>query len=146
MDQIQMLKRMYLFKDADPKDLEGLNALVERKVYVAGQLIYHEGDVADALFIIETGSVDLLPKGKAAPFGTVASGQGFGELSFFDKSTRPAGASSREQTHLLRIPYEKLSKLLDERPGFALVVYRSASAFFAKHIRGMAAGLTKRYF
>jgi CRP-like cAMP-binding protein len=146
MDQVELLKRIYIFKGAASKDLDALSAIVERKVYVAGELIYHEGDAADAFFVIETGSVDLLPKGKSTLFGTVASGQSLGELPFFDQGMRAATASPRERTDVLRIAYEKFSKLLAERPEFALIVYRNTCAFFAKHLRGMSAGLSARYF
>jgi len=83
---------------------------------MAGDLIYSEGEVADALFLIEMGTVDIVPKGKEIVFTTVGSGQSFGELAFFERGTRPASASAREPTHILQIPYERLSKVLSERP------------------------------
>lgn len=145
MDQRELLKKFYLFTDVTSNDLYVLNAIVEPKVYMAGDLVYSEGEVADALFFIEMGTVDIVPRGKEAAFATIGSEQGFGELAFFERGNRPASASVRERTHLLRIPYERLSKLLAERPGLALLVYRNACAFFAKHFRTMALDLNRRY-
>jgi CRP-like cAMP-binding protein len=145
MDQGELLKNFYLFTGVTSNDLQVLGAIVERRSCIAGDLVYSEGDVADALFFIEMGSVDIVPKRKETVFTTIGSGQGFGELSFFDRGTRPASASARERTYLLRIPYERLSKVLAERPELALLVYRNACAFFAKHFRAMALDLNRRY-
>jgi CRP/FNR family cyclic AMP-dependent transcriptional regulator len=135
----------YLFTGVTSDDLQALDAIVERKAYIAGDFIYREGDVADALFLIEMGTVDILPKGKETVFTTIGSEQGFGELSFFGRGTRSASALTRERIYLLRIPYERLSKVLSERPALALLVYRNACAFFAKHFRTLALDLNRRY-
>jgi hypothetical protein len=48
-------------------------------------------------------------------------------------------------THLLRIPFARLSQVLAEWPELAHLVYRNAWAFFAKHIRRMALDLNHQY-
>jgi CRP-like cAMP-binding protein len=145
MDQRELLKNFYLLRGVASNDLQAVDAIADRKFYIAGDLVYSEGDVADALFIIETGTVDIVPRGKEMVFATVGSDQGFGEFGFFERGIRPASAFARERTYLLRISYEGLSKLLAERPGLALLVYRNACAFFAKHFRTMALDLNRRY-
>jgi CRP-like cAMP-binding protein len=146
MDQQERFKGFYLFRGATPDDLRAVDAIAEHSVCIVGDILYREGDVADALFFIELGMVDIVASGKDTSLITVASGQGFGELSFFEHGTRPASAFVRERTDLLRIPYERLSKVLAERPELALLVYRNACAFFAKHFRTMALNLNRRYF
>jgi len=145
MDQRELVKNFYLFTGVTSNDLHALDAIVERKGYMGGDLVYSEGEVADALFLIEMGTVDIVPKGKEMVFATIGSGQGFGELAFFERGTRPASAFTRERTYLVRIPYERLSKVLAERPELALLIYRNACAFFAKHFRIMALDMNRRY-
>jgi len=145
MDQRELLKNFHLFAGVTSDDLHALGAIAERRICIAGDLVYSEGDVADALFIVEMGTVDVVPKGKEIVFATIGSGQGFGELAFFERGTRPASAFARERTYLVRIPYERLSKVLAERSDLALLVYRNACAFFAKHFRTMALDLNRRY-
>jgi len=145
MDPRELLKNFYLFNGATSNDLQVVEAIVERKSYIAGDLVYSEGEVADALFLIEMGAVDIMTKGKEMVFTTIGSGQGFGELAFFERGKRPASASARERTYLVRIPYERFSKVLAERPELALLVYRNACAFFAKHFRAIALDLNRRY-
>ena len=145
MDQQELLKNFYLFTDATFNDLRALDAIVERRVYMAGNLVYSAGEVADALFLIETGTVEIVPRDKEMVFATMGSGQGFGELAFFEHGTRPASASVREHTQLLRIPFELFSKVLTERPELALLVSRNACVFFAKHFRRLSLDLNNRY-
>lgn len=145
MDQKELLKNFYLFTGVTFNDLQALEAIVERKAYIAGDHVYSEGEAADALFLVEMGTVDIVGKGREIVFATIGSGHGFGELAFFERGARPASAFARERTHILQIPYERFSRLLSERPGLALIVYRNACAFFAKHFRAMAIDLNRRY-
>ena len=55
MDQRKLVKNFYLFTGVTPNDLRALGAIAERKAGIAGDHIYSEGDVANALFIVEMG-------------------------------------------------------------------------------------------
>ena len=145
MDPQELIKKFYLFAGAAPGDVQALAEIVERKTFIAGDLVHSEGDVADAMYLVEMGSVDIVAKGKETVFGTIGGGQAFGEISFFEPGPRPASASTRERTYLLRIPYDRLAKVLADRPELALRVYRNACMFFVKHLRIMASDLNRRY-
>ena len=73
MDQRELLKNFYLFNGVTSNDLQALEAIAERKVYIAGDHVYNEGDVADALFLIEMGAVDIVPRDKEVVFATIGS-------------------------------------------------------------------------
>ncbi len=89
MDHRELLKNFYLFTDATANDLRALEAIGEPRVCIAGDLVYNAGQVADALFLIEMGTVDIMPMGKRRssprwgvgrgsaswPFSNVARGQ-----------------------------------------------------------------------
>jgi Cyclic nucleotide-binding domain len=77
------------------------------------------------------GTVDIVVKGKQAPVATMGNGQTLGELAFFQPSKRFATATARERTQLARIPFDKLSQLLTDRPTLALLFYRNACMFLA---------------
>ena len=62
MDQKEVFKNFYLFNGLNSNDLNALEAITERRAYTAGEIIFSEGDVADALFIIEAGTVEFVPK------------------------------------------------------------------------------------
>ena len=146
MEHQELLTRVYLFRGATAEDLAALSRIGDRRVVIAGDRVYAEGDAPDALFLIVMGRVDVRPEQRDSAIVTLGSGQAFGELGFFARGRRSASAYAREPTHLLRFPFDTLSKLLDERPALALIVYRNACGYFAAHFGQMALERDRPYF
>ena len=146
MNKADLIKGTYLFRGIDAKDLAALLGITEQAVLLPGQLAYDVDQLSDAIFIIEMGTIDIVVKGKQAPVVTMGNGQTFGELAFFQPDKRFATATARERTELVRIPFDKLAGLLTDRPALALLFYRNACAFFAKHIRELGSERDRRYF
>lgn len=146
MDLRDLLKDIYLFRDATPQDLAAVAAIAERKVYMVGEYIYQSGDASDALFIIESGTIDVTLKDKEVPLATVGAGQALGELAFFERSERLASAFTREPTHVVRLPFAKLDQIFAKHPNLAMIFYRRACAFLSRQLRAVVPDLNRRYF
>jgi CRP-like cAMP-binding protein len=146
MDKTQLIENTYLFRGAASADLSALAAIAEQTALFPGQTVYDVDQQSDALFIIEVGTVDIIVKGKQTPVVTMGSGQTLGELAFFQPAPRFATATARERTELVRMPFDKLTRLLQERPALALVFYRNACTFLAKHVKELGAERDRRYF
>jgi CRP-like cAMP-binding protein len=146
MEHQELLTHVYLFRGATSEDLAALASIVERKVAIAGDRVFAEGNDPDAMFLIEMGRVDVGPEQRCTPIVTLGSGQAFGELGFFARGLRSVSAYAREPTYLLRLPFDKLAKLLDERPALALIIYRNACGYFAAHLGQMALERDRPYF
>ena len=84
-----LLKRIYLFGDATDADIAGLIQIATPRKYQQGELVFNEGDEADAMFIVEIGTVDMVPTGKELAVVTIGSGQALGEVAFFRRGKRP---------------------------------------------------------
>jgi CRP-like cAMP-binding protein len=135
-----------LFRGIAADDLSALSRITEQAVLLSGQLVYESDQVSDAIIIIEMGTIDIVVKGKQAPVATMGNGQTLGELAFFHPGKRFATATARERTQLVRIPFDKLAQLLTDRPPLALLFYRNACTFLAKHVRELALERDRRYF
>jgi CRP/FNR family cyclic AMP-dependent transcriptional regulator len=146
MDRDALLKAIYLFRDATSEDLAGLAQIAARKEYIQGDMVFNEGDEADAMFIVEMGMVDMVAKGKEQVFATFGTGQAFGEVAYFARGKRPGSARTREVSRILRLPFDRLETLLAGRPALAASFYRNACGFLAKHLRALAVELDRRYF
>lgn len=146
METSQLIENTYLFRGAAPADLSALAAIAEQKTLFPGQAVYDVEQQSDALFIVEMGTVDIVVKGKQTPVVTMGSGQTLGELAFFQPAPRFATATARERSQLTRIPFDKLTRLLQDRPALALVFYRNACTFLAKHVKELGAERDRRYF
>jgi CRP-like cAMP-binding protein len=141
-----LLKRIYLFGDATDADIASLIQIATPRKYRQGDLVFNEGDEADALFVVEMGTVDMVPSGKELAVVTIGSGQALGEVAFFRRGKRPGSARARETSTIVRIPFDRLEQLLLERPDFALGFYRNACGFLAKHLRTLITDMDRRYF
>jgi CRP-like cAMP-binding protein len=146
MSRDDIVKNTYLFRGIAADDLSALSKIIEEAVFLPGQLVYDIEQVSDAIIIIEMGTVDIIVKGKQAPVATMGSGQALGELAFFQPGKRFATATARERTEVARIPFDRLTQLLTDRPTLALLFYRNACTFLAKHVRELAVELDRRYF
>lgn len=146
MELRDTVQRVYLFRGADDADIDAVAAIAEAQKYPAGSHLFEHGHDPDAFFVVVMGTVELHVQGKDLAVVTVGSGQSFGELPFFRRHLRPASAYTRETTHVVRIPYEPLERLLAERPALAVVFYRNAAGFFAQHLHQLGAERERPYF
>jgi CRP-like cAMP-binding protein len=146
MENAELIRNTYLFRGIAADDLAALSTITEVKVLTPGQTVYDVDQASDAIFIIELGTVDIVVKGKQAPVATMGSGQTLGELAFFQPGKRFATATARERTHVARISFDKLVQLLTQRPALAVLFYRNACTFLAKHVQELAADRDRRYF
>ncbi len=146
MEAIELLKSIKLFGEAPAEDLAAVAAIAEKKIYIAGEFLCRAGDVPDAVFIIESGTIDIALKDKDVPIGSVGAGQALGHLAFFDRRARVASAMAREATHVLRLPFARLDELLAKRPALELAFCRHACGLFARQLFAVAPDLNRRYF
>jgi len=131
-----VLSRFYLFRGAPSDDLVAVEARAERRHYERAQLVFREGDEADAIYLVQIGTVEIVrAETGVAALAIVGSGGGFGEIAFFDRGRRPAAARTREPSELISIPFVALRCVLNDRAPLAAVFYRNASAAFARRCR-----------
>ncbi|MFH1812257.1 MAG: cyclic nucleotide-binding domain-containing protein [Pseudomonadota bacterium] len=97
-------------------DLAALAAITSEREVAPGEIIYHEGDAGDAMFIIVDGEVELLKGG--SPFLKFHSGETLGQVSFMDGGPRPVTARvvpGPLGVHLLVIERTAFMDLLSDR-------------------------------
>jgi len=131
-----LLSKFYLFRGAEAHDVALIARVAERHHCVAEEVVFHAGESADALYLIEIGSVEMFEtEPEFTIVDNVGTGGGFGEISFFDRGKREVSVRAAEPSHLIRIPFGDLDRVLAERPSLAVVVYRNASRALAGHLR-----------
>jgi len=94
MDQRELLKNFYLFTDVTSNDLQALEAIVERRFYMAGDLIVKKARLPMRV-PRRDGTVDIVPKEKerVSPRSERAR---IRRAWLFRTGTRPASVSARE--------------------------------------------------
>jgi CRP-like cAMP-binding protein len=101
--RIEILQKVHLFKGLRRNHLMKLLVDLVEKEYEPGELIFSEGEIGKALYIILDGSVTLTKKskGERVVLAELPSGSYFGELALIDQMPRFATASAEERTTLL---------------------------------------------
>jgi len=92
------------------------------EIVPAGKTIFVSGDVADHLFIVQTGRVDI--KRGDGILETVGPGGMFGEMAMIDGSTRSADAVAADDSKILAIDRTRFEFLITETPYFARTVLK----------------------
>ena len=137
----ELLKEFYLLRGEAGDDLTSptpLRTLVEavahQCTFEPDAIIFSEGDVADAMYVVAQGSVDIVIAG-ATVIATRHPGEEFGEMAFFDGGRRSATARAGKGCHLIRVPYDSLRAVLRDRPEAAALFYRNGAAFLTARLR-----------
>jgi CRP/FNR family transcriptional regulator, cyclic AMP receptor protein len=90
--------------------------------YQDRQVIYSQGDAADALFHIQNGSVKLVvasPRGKLAVTAILGPGDLFGEGCIANQSLRMSSATATQLSTISRVNKGPLIRLIHREPAFA---------------------------
>jgi NTE family protein len=132
----RVLDNCYLFKNMAPADLAAVAGLGSHQECAAGDFLCREGDDADAMYVVETGALEILRGGHHV--ATVGPGLVLGEGPFFAPGNRVLAARATEKTRLLCLSFRVVEKFLAARPAAALVFHRNACAHVYARLREMA--------
>ncbi len=116
---IEALERIQLFSGLAPADLVRLADGLRTRRFRRGEVLFHQGDPGDSLFIVNSGAVKIvLPseEGDEAILTTVRPGSFFGELALLDDAPRSATAVAMEATETFVLHRVAFRELIDTSP------------------------------
>jgi CRP/FNR family transcriptional regulator, cyclic AMP receptor protein len=123
MSYAQLLGQIPMFEQLGSEDLEELSGSLQQRRYAKGEVIFHQGDVGTALFIVRRGEVAIRlssAEGKEVILALLGRGDAFGELALLDGEPRSTDAVAREESSLLSLHQEDFRRFLVERPQVAM--------------------------
>ncbi|MGD9146469.1 MAG: cyclic nucleotide-binding domain-containing protein, partial [Anaerolineae bacterium] len=94
-----------------------------------GQSIYNQGEPADAMYIILSGAVEIVPGSGQERYVLFRfqPGDFFGEAEIITERPRTASATAVGRTQVMRIDREEFAKRIQERPELALFILQALS-------------------
>jgi CRP-like cAMP-binding protein len=125
-EEVEMLKAVPIFSKVEPAKLKLLAFTGERLTFDAGQELFHQGDMGDAMYVILSGSADVLIDTPGGPL-KVAELQrnGFvGEMAILCDVPRTATIKAHEKVTALKIPKEMFFRIVAEFPQVAIEIMR----------------------
>ncbi|KFE68885.1 Crp/Fnr family transcriptional regulator [Hyalangium minutum] len=130
MSYTQLLAKVPIFEHLAEGELKHLSGLLQARRYPRGEVIFHQGDVGTALFIIRKGQVAIRLSsldGKEVTLALLERGDFFGELALLDGEPRSTDAVARKETELLCLQRESFHQYLDSSPRVARGLLASMS-------------------
>ena len=107
---LEAITEINLFSNLPIGAITKINSKLEPIVLPAGQIIFEKGDIADALYIIEFGSVQVEIENPII----LGAGDFFGETGLISDAKRNATISVQEEAKLLRLSKDSLQELTEE--------------------------------
>ena len=104
---------MPLFKSLDAIRIADIAQLLKAKVVPARQVVVRRGEMADAMFFIMSGSVEVDVQPEPIHLG---EGQYFGEIALLKETPRTATVLTVEECTLLSLDVRDFRKLMDRYP------------------------------
>jgi CRP/FNR family transcriptional regulator, cyclic AMP receptor protein len=117
------LRKVPLFRDLDEAALSELSALLTIDQFPAGTRLFRAGDAGDAMFLVESGRVQIKlsdTEGDEFILADLRSGEFFGELALLDGKPRSADALIVENATLAKLSRPTFLSLIGRRSGIVL--------------------------
>ncbi len=112
-------------------DLLNLISNVDNEMVKAGTTIFTEGSIADCMYVVVEGSVNIMVGDEV--FDTAGIGDMFGEMAMIDARPRSATAVANVDSKLAKIDERMFLFMIQQTPYFAQHVMR----VMAERLRNM---------
>lgn len=125
-----LLRRSDFFSILSDEDLQKIAPHFESVEYSGGTVILKENTVADCLYVIQNGSVEIWKNfgtEKAARLAVQTTGHIFGEMALIDDEPRSATVLSAEDSSFLYMHKQTFMDLSEKYPSIMLAVLRALS-------------------
>ncbi|MDH3974000.1 MAG: cyclic nucleotide-binding domain-containing protein [Deltaproteobacteria bacterium] len=135
---ISIFQNKELFFGLSDDQLKGLAGISEQQLYSDGQLIFSEGDMGDALLIVESGSVELLkkdPSGTEVKIAALPAGAVLGEMTLVNIERRSATAKAAGQTVAVHLTNRALSEIFNRDRELFIVLLINITRILSKRLR-----------
>jgi HEAT repeat protein len=126
IERVLFLRKVTMFTDLSPKDVERVAQLAEERGYADGEIIAAEGEMGDELHIVIEGTIRVV-EDRGGQDGEVArrrDGDVVGEMSLITREPRVASLVADGPVRTLRLGNREFESMLRERPGIAMAVMR----------------------
>ena len=111
------------------------------RLYRAGETIVRQGEVGDCMYVIQSGSVEIIKEeaGREVCLAELGEGDFFGEMALFEKDVRSATVRALGDVRVLTVDHKILLRKIHEDPSLAFRIIRKLS----QRIRGLDAELLR---
>ncbi len=123
-DPLTILQRVPIFAPLSRRQLQGVERILHRRTYVAGEAVFRQGDPGVGMYIVAKGRVLISQDPGGVELTELAQGDFFGEIALLNETPRSATATALENTTLFGFFQPDLISILERQPRIGVVVLR----------------------
>lgn len=137
LDAAMPLSACTLAAGLSAQETAALAEVLQPRELAAGEWLFHQGDVADSLFVVTRGSVSAVGDRGVAPhrFSSLPAGTMVGEIALLSGGGRSAGVVADAPAQVLELTRAHLTRLQQDQPQLAAALYRNMAAHLAQRLR-----------
>jgi len=122
----EKLSNVKLFTELPPEEIQTLLPYINHQTFPRGHIVIREGEPGDSLFLIESGTIDILREHNPVEesiIATLTSGDVVGEMALITGEPRSATAVTRTETNVWMIRKKDFDRILSTSPKLARAVH-----------------------
>ncbi len=129
-EEVELLRNIPLFAKLEPSKLKLLAFTAERITYEPDQILFNQGDVGDAAYIIVEGAAKVLVDTPDGELEVAALGRNdfVGEIAILCDVPRTATVRASAKTVTLRITKDLFFRLVAEFPEMSVEIMRELAS------------------
>jgi CRP-like cAMP-binding protein len=128
-DDIVTLSKAPLFMHLSRDALRLVAFAAESRILRAGDMLFRKGDASDGGYVVSRGAIALDARDDGSPAEFVAGpGSIIGQTALFIRIERPATATARESSTVIRIRPSLMHRVLEEFPDAAMTIHALMAA------------------
>lgn len=139
--RLEELKRLALFSALSRGELQIVQGVLHEREYLPGEVIFDQGEVDNALYILRSGRVLICPQGHPEqPIAEHQAGSFFGELALLDSEPRAAQARAVEPSRVAVLFSSDFLSLLETESHLGNRILVPLARHLGRRLRGTLTG------
>jgi CRP/FNR family cyclic AMP-dependent transcriptional regulator len=114
---VELLQRIPLFAELEPRELERLSASFKERTFDAGQSVATEGEGGVGFFVIESGEASVTVHGDER--GRLGPGDYFGDVAMIDQGDRTASIKAESELKCYGLTFWDFRPIVENEPRIA---------------------------
>ncbi len=142
---VEALRRIPLFAKVEPAKLKLMAFASERAAYRPGDILFHQGDLADSAYIILEGEAEVLVTTPSGPVKVATLGKGafLGEIGILCDVPRTATIRATVALSTLKITKDLFFRMVTDFPAIGIEVMRELATRIERMNAQLSAALAK---
>jgi hypothetical protein len=132
------IEAVAIFRDLSEEQISKVLALSKKETLPSGTTVFHQGDEANRLYIVDSGRVAIntsIQDGKWAPVCIVSAGGVFGWSCLVPPYQLTASATTFEETTVTRFDAAKLKELFSHEPAIGYVMIQNVGGLISSRLK-----------